>query len=189
MTLDKWISERKGNDGYYQRKEEVLLEAEETISILVSEQKYWEAFNRLNLMFLYFTSEFMVDDVYPRRYSAFVNSASIDWIAKNKQLIDDIVQGIGGEGYGISTSYYGVSISVSFGSGSISTQQSTKATSSKAGTTRALRPQTRSTSPNNRANVMNRNNQAFKAAANNRSNQMNKNSAAYKSSRSGSKGK
>lgn len=191
MTLDKWIANRPGDDGSYQRFSDELAEEEEAISNLAQERKYWEAFNRLNMLFIHLTTQITFDEVSARRYTAFVMSSSLDWLSKNKPLIDDIVNGIGGDGYGIATSNFGISISVSFGSGTIGTQSTggVKRTT-ESGMSRALRPQKRGPSPAAmRSNVMNPNNPASRAAANNRSNQMNRNNSAYRSSRGGGKRK
>lgn len=191
MSLDSWVSSHR-DDGFYQKVINELAEEENVISKLVhSEKKYWEAFNRLNMLFLHLGSEITFDEVYARRYTACTISSCLDWISKNKPLIDEIVQGIGGEGYGVSTSNFGVSISVSFGSAAISVPSAGGSLKrpNDIGMSRALRPHAKATSPDARANTMNPNNPAFRAAASNRSNQMNPNSRAYRSSRSGGKSK
>ena len=94
---------------------------------MVQEEKYCEAFNRLNMLFLHLAYNMTYDQVCVNRYSAFTLSSSLDWISKTKYLIDEIIEGIGGEGFGISASNYGISISVSFGTGKISTQSTSKA--------------------------------------------------------------
>lgn len=192
MSLDAWVSSHK-DDGFYQRIVDELTEETNALDNLVhSEKKYWEAFNRLNMLFLHLGSQITFDEVCARRYTACTVFSSLDWISKNKPLIDEIIQGIGGDGYGISTSNFGISISVSFGSGIIGIQSAgvpSKRTNDM-GMSRALRPHSKAPSPDAmRSNVMNRNNPAFRASASNRSNQMNPNSPAYRSSRDGGRRK
>lgn len=196
--IDKWIQwDDKRRMGNYQLLLDLLAEEEQTMKTLVHEEKYWEAFKRLNLMFLYFSHQ-----LEPGGSGAGTHNtphtmyALLEWISNNKELLDEIVQGIGGDGYGISTSIYGMNMSVSFSSGNnsnvvsgIGVQSSNKVTATGGGMNRALRQRGSAPSPNaNRSSVMNPNNPAFRAAATNRSNQMNPSSRAYRSSRSGSRG-
>jgi hypothetical protein len=187
MILDKWVLGRDEKDGFYNRIRDELTEEEETIRHLAEEGNYWEAFNRLNMLFIHLTTQITHDEVYMHRYTAFVMSSSLEWVSRNKPIIDEIVEGIGGEGYGMSTSNFGISISVSFGSGTVGTQSTGRVKrTSKAGMSQALRPQKRGPSPAAmRSTVKNPNNPAFGVAANNRSNQMNPNNPAYRSSRGG----
>ena len=199
---DRWIQwDDKGILSGYEHLKDFLAEDEQYMKALLQEEKYWDAFKRLNLMFLYQSSqlESEVRNNNNQRTMPSIMYALLDWISNNKGLIDEIVQGIGGDGYGISTSTYGINISVSFSSGNASNissnigiQSPMKVTKKRdgGGINRATRQRARAPSPNaNRSNTMNRNNPAFRAAANNRSNQMNRNSPAYRSSRSGSKGR
>lgn len=198
--IDRWIQwDNKQRMGNYQLLLDLLAEEEQTMKTLVHEEKYWEAFKRLNLMFLYFSHQLEPGESRDGTHNTpHTMYALLEWISNNKELIDEIVQGIGGDGYGISTSIYGMNMSVSFSSGNNSNINSNMGVSSiqpigkseSGGVNRALRPRVRAPSPNaNRSSVKNPNNPAFRAAANNRSNQMNRNSPAYRSSRSGSKGK
>ena len=199
---DRWIQwDDKGIASGYQHLKDFLAEEEQYMKALLQEEKYWDAFKRLNLMFLYQSSQLEAEvrnGGAPRTMPSTMY-ALLDWISENKSLIDNIVQGIGGDGYGISTSTYGMNISVSFSSGNpsnigsnIGIQSPMRVTkkSDGGGINRATRQRARAPSPNaNRSTVKNPNNPAFRAAANNRSNQMNRNSPAYRSARSGSRGK
>lgn len=185
--VDNWLHDKdRSRENWIPLFFNTLDMEQEIISSLVKEDKYWEAFNRLNSLFLYYSDHLEHEGT--RGHRPIMIPALIEWIAKNKNLIDDIVQGIGGDGYGISSSTLGVSISVSFGSGGVVAQAPGRTTSkaSSSGTRRAIRPQARTPSPSAmRSTVKNPNNPAFRAAAGNRSNQMNPNSRAYRSSRGG----
>lgn len=185
--VDNWLYDKgRSRENWVPAFFNTLDTEQEIISGLVKENKYWEAFNRLNSLFLFYSDHFEIDGT--RRQRPIIIPALLDWIAKNKKLIDSIVQGIEGDGYGISSSTFGVSISVSFGSGGVVIpvhgKAATKTTSS--GTRRALSPRTRAPSPSAmRSNVKNPNNPAFRAATSNKSNQMNPNNPTYRSSRGG----
>lgn len=187
--LDKWLDKRaKSQEAGNQVFLRTLSEEENILKTMVDEKKYWEAFNRLNLLFMHQSNDLEYD--FNRGNRPFQMSSMLDWISQNKSIIDEIVQGIGGDGYGISPSNSGVSMSVSFGSGNIGAPPSRKAANktTSSGMSRALRPRAKTPSPNAmRSTVKNPNNPAFRATARNRSNQMNPNSPAYRSSRGGGK--
>ena len=182
--LDKWIDKRvKSQEADGQVFLRMLQEEETILKTMVDEKQYWEAFNRLNLLFMHQNHELEIISGGKRPFQV---SSMLDWISQNKSLIDEIVQGIGGDGYGISPSNYGISMSVSFGTGNIGAPTLKKVTTktSSSGTRRALTSRTRTPSPSAmRSNVKNPNNPAFRAAGRNRSNQMNPNNPAYRSSR------
>ena len=200
--IDGWI---QWNDkqimGGYQHLKDFLAEEEQIMEAFLQEKKYWDAFKRLNLMFLYQSAQLEAEVRHTTNQRTMPSTmyALLDWISENKSLIDDIVQGIGGDSYGLSTSTYGINISVSFSSGNnsnisnnIGIQSPKKITKKSDGgnINRATRQRARAPSPNaNRSTAKNPNNPAFRAATNNRSNQMNRNSPAFRSSRSGSKGR
>ena len=98
------------------------------------------------------------------RQTPFTMYALLEWVSNNKELIDTIIQGIGGEGYGISISTYGMNLLVSFSSGNNSNINSNMGISSiqpigkseSGGMNRALRQSIRAPSPNtNRSNALN----------------------------------
>ena len=196
--LDKWFQwNNKQRMAHYESVKTLLEDETQKMDAMVDEEKYWEAFNRLNLMLLFCSHELEPGEL----RDGTINTpqtmyALLEWVSNNKELIDTIIQGIGGEGYGISTSIYGMNLSVSFSSGNNSNINSNVGVSSIQpveksegdGMNRALRQRVSAPSPNtNRSNVINPNNPAFRSAANNRSNQMNPNSPAYRSSRTGGK--
>jgi len=198
--LDSWFDlTNKQRVAVYERKKAMLEEETQNMNAMVDEGKHWEAFNRLNLLLLLCSHELENGEARDgTKNTPYIMKALLEWVSNSKELIDTIIQGIGGEGYGISTSIYGMNLSVSFSSGNNSNINSNMGVSSiqpigkseSGGMNRALRPRVRVPSPNaNRSSVKNPNNPAFRAAANNRSNQMNRNNPAYRSSRSGSKGK
>lgn len=168
MVLDRWFHwDDKDRLGNYHHITNLLSEEEQTIKNLVQEEKYWEAFNRLNYLLLYCSHQLEPGESRDgTRNTPHTTYALLEWIAANKQLIDEIVQGIEGDGYGISTSLYGVSISVSFGSGGIGAQPATGGVQVKSGgMSRALRPRTRTSSPSAmRSNVKNPNNPAYRSS-------------------------
>jgi len=198
--IDKWIQwDNKQRMGNYQLLINLLVEEEQTMKTLVEEENYWEAFKRLNLMFLYFSHQLEPGESRDGTHNTpHTMYALLEWISNNKELLDKIVDGIGADGYGISSSIYGMNLSVSFSSGNnpnvnsnigVSSNQPIGKTTS-GGMNRALRQRARALSPNaNRSSVKNPNSPAFRSAANNRSNQMNRNSPAYRSSRSAGKGR
>ena len=182
--IDKWIQwDDKEIASGYEHLKDFLAEAEQFMKALLQEKKYWDAFKRLNLMFLYQSAQLEVEvsSGGAPRNMPITMYALLDWIAGNKSLIDDIVQGIGGDGYRLSTSTYGINISVSFSSGNPSNIGSNIGIQSPMGVTkksggggmnRATRPKGRAPSPNAR-----------------RLNVRNPKNPAHRSSRSGSKGK
>ena len=103
----------------------ILTEETANLTKLVTEEEYWEAFKRLNLVFMHVTSDLEHD--FMRGNRPFQVAALLDWIAENKSLVDEIVDGIGAEGYEISPAIYGVSMSVSFNTGVIEAQSTTQA--------------------------------------------------------------
>jgi hypothetical protein len=129
----------------------ILTEETANLTKLAVEANYWEAFKRLNLVFMHVTSELEHD--FMRGNRPFQVAALLDWIAENKSLIDKIVDGIGAEGYGISPTIYGVSLSVSFGTGVIEEQSITQAVgrAKKASMLGAKNPKGRVGTPNKRA--------------------------------------
>jgi len=186
--LDGWLWGNKTRVVKYESTVKLTQEEEQVLKALVQDKKYWEAFNRLNLLFLYCSQELEPgEDRDGTKNSQYIMYALLEWISNNKELIDTIIQGIGGEGYGISTSIYGMNLSVSFSSGNNANIVSSMGINSiqpigkstGGGMNRATRQRVRAPSPNaNRSTVKNPNNPAFRAAANNRSTQMNKNSTA-----------
>jgi len=199
---DRWIQwDDKRIMGGYEHLKDFLAQEERIMKAHLQEKKYWDAFKRLNLMFLYQSSqlEAEVRNGGAPRNMPITMYALLDWVSDNKELIDEIVQGIDGDGYGISTSTYGINVSVSFPSGNnantgsnIGIQSPTRVTKQSGGgsVNRATRQRARAPSPSTqRSNVRNPNNPAFRASVSNRSNQMNPNNPAYRSSRSGGKGK
>ena len=129
----------------------ILTEETANLTKLAVEANYWEAFKRLNLVFMHVTSDLEHD--FMRGNRPFQVAALLDWIAENKSLIDEIVDGIGAESYGISPAIYGVSISVSFSVGVIEAQSTTQAVGrlKKVSMLGAKRPQARVGTPNQRA--------------------------------------
>jgi len=196
--LDRWFQwDDKQRVAGYEHLKSLLEEETQNMNVMVDEGKHWEAFNRLNLLLLFCSHELEPGESRDgTQRTPFTMYALLEWVSNNKELIDTIIQSIGGEGYGISTSIYGMNLSVSFSSGNNSNINSNMGVSSiqpigkseSGGMNRALRQSVRAPSPNtNRSNVMNPNNPTFRAAANNRGNQMNPNNPAYRSSRIGSK--
>ena len=200
--IDQWFPrDNKQRMATYERLKTLLEEEEQEMTALVDHEKHWEAFQRLNLLLLYCS-----DQIEPgeggghKAHRAPTLYALVEWwTADKKELIDEIVRGIGADGYGLSTSIYGMNLSVSFSTGASSsldnrlgaeTSAGPPVGSETSGMTRALGHHTRAPTPNdNRSVTMNPNNPAFRAAADNRSNQMNPNNPAYRSPRGGSKGK
>ena len=197
--IDGWFDrENKQRMAVYERKKTMLEEETQNMNTMVNEGKHWEAFNRLNLLLLSCSHELENGEYRDgTKNTPFIMKALIEWVSNNKELIDKIIQGIGADGYGISSSIYGMNLSVSFSSGNASNINSNMDVNSVqpigksegGGMNRVVGRQVNTTTPNtNRSNVMNPNNPAHKADTNNRSNQMNPNSSAYHSSRSGGKG-
>ncbi len=131
----------------------ILTEETANLTKLVAEAKYWEAFKRLNLLFMHITNDLEHD--FMRGNRPFQVAALLNWIAENKFLIDEIVDGIGAEGYGISPAIYGVSMSVSFGTGVTEAHSTTQAVGrpKKVSMLGAKNPQGRVGTPNQRSNV------------------------------------
>ena len=166
---------------------------------MVDEGNSWGAFTRLNILMLFCSHELEPGEARDgTRRTPFTMYALLEWVSNNKDFIDEIVQGIGGDGFGLSTSIYGMNLSVSFSSGQNSNPNSNMGVSSiqpvgkseSGGMTRTPRSTSRAPSPSAmRSNVKNPNNPAFRATASNRSNQMNPNNPAFKSSRGGNRSK
>lgn len=198
--LDKWFNrDNPERFAKYENSKRWLAEEEKALKTLIEEEQYWEAFNRLNYIFLCCSQELENGDYRDgTRNTPYVMHALIEWTSSNKKLIDSIIRGIGGDGYGISTSIYGMNFSVSFSTGVDATIASNISVNSNppvrnstgSGINRAVTHRVRAPSPNSsRSDTKNPNNPAFRATAVNRSNQLNPNSSIYRSSRGEGKSK
>ena len=152
MSLDKSLGlEELSKEPTNENLINILTEESASLTKLVTKAEYWEAFKRLNLVFMHVASELEHD--FMRRNRPFQVATLLDWIAENKSLIDEIVDGIGAEGYGISPALYGVSMSVSFGTGVTEAQSTTQAVGrpKKASMLGAKNPKGRVGTPNQRS--------------------------------------
>ena len=96
----------------YERIKSIIEEETPNIRNLISEGKCLEAFNELNLLLLYCSSQ--LEHIKNSALTPFIMHALLEWVSNNKELIDDVVKGIGGEGYAIFTSLNGINLSVTF---------------------------------------------------------------------------
>jgi hypothetical protein len=113
MILDNWLDGRLQTlaDKDALRALDELEEEAREIEKLTGEGKYWEAYKRLFACISFFNT---VAHQYPNIRSGIIRRL-LDWIEKTKKAVDEIVKGVGGNGYTIGVSLpFGVSVAISF---------------------------------------------------------------------------
>jgi hypothetical protein len=116
MVVDEWLSGQimLNEENASQIVDQALEELEEEskkVRALAQEKKYWDAYTRVVFCISFLNIAFQQD---PSKQPGIIRRL-LDWIQKMKDIVDQIVKGIGGNGYSIGVSGpFGVSISISF---------------------------------------------------------------------------